>query len=238
MGSGLDPLMMEAVPITGLVCNTTYHFRTVAQNSFGSANGADRAFTTAPCAATPIKGTVYALNGRYPFTNLIYGYGVTNAGALIQLPGFPLLNGVTGDEDTSAPEQLTYDPARKRLYAINGTLGTLSVFNVDTRTGALTPAPFSPIGLAGGVHWTTVHVHPSGSPVVVGGIVGGFEIPPPPARSRATRSRRPRRHRPPGVRSRQMSHSCFRARSAVTAITSTRAPAMARAPTRAPRATR
>ena len=30
MGSGLDPLMMEAVPITGLVCNTTYHFRTVA----------------------------------------------------------------------------------------------------------------------------------------------------------------------------------------------------------------
>ena len=117
------------------------------------------------------------MNGRYPFTNLIYGYGVTNAGALIQLPGFPLLNGVTGDEDTSAPEQLTYDPARKRLYAINGTLGTLSVFNVDTRTGALTPAPFSPIVLAGGVLWTTVHVHPSGSPVVVGGIVGGFENP-------------------------------------------------------------
>ena len=146
-------------------------------NSFGPANGVDRAFTTAPCAATPIKGTVYALNGRYPFTNLIYGYGVTNAGALIQLPGFPLLNGVTGDDDTSAPEQLTYDAAKKRLYAINGTLGTLSVFNVDNRTGALTPAPFSPIVLAGGVVWTTVHVHPSGSPVVVGGIVGGFDNP-------------------------------------------------------------
>ena len=36
MGSGLDPVMMGAEPITGLVCNTTYHFRTVAQNSFGS----------------------------------------------------------------------------------------------------------------------------------------------------------------------------------------------------------
>ena len=71
---------MATVPISGLTCGTTYHFRAVATNSFGTATGSDRAFTTAPCAATPIKGTVYAMNG-YPFTNLIYGYGVTVRGA-------------------------------------------------------------------------------------------------------------------------------------------------------------
>ena len=35
--------------VTGLTCNTTYHFRAVGLNSAGTANGADASFTTAAC---------------------------------------------------------------------------------------------------------------------------------------------------------------------------------------------
>jgi hypothetical protein len=168
MGSGFNVVQMATVPISGLTCGSTYHFRAVATNSFGTAAGFDRAFTTAPCVATAIRGTVYALEG-YSFTNLIYGYGVTSSGALVQIPGFPVLTGGVGGDDV--PEQLTYDPAARRLYAINSTSNTLSAFSVNTSTGALTPMPFSPIALPPGF-WTTVRVHPSGSPVIVGGVDG------------------------------------------------------------------
>src|SRR5204862_3465183 len=128
----------------------------------------DREFRTAPCIGMPIKGTVYSLV-VYPFSNLIYGYGVDNAGALIQIPGFPALTAGVTDGDQPAPEQLTYDATKKRLYAINSRSNTLSVFDVDIRTGALTAMPFSPIALPMGF-WTTVRVHPSGSPVTVAGV--------------------------------------------------------------------
>jgi len=53
-GSETDGLPLDggvkAVPvygnIAGLASHTTYHFRMVAQNAFGTAYGADRAFTT------------------------------------------------------------------------------------------------------------------------------------------------------------------------------------------------
>jgi len=168
MGSGFDLAPIATVPISGLSCGSTYHVRAVATNSFGTATGFDRAFTTAPCVATPIIGTVYAMNG-YPFTNLIYGYGATSSGALVQIPGFPVMTGGIGNDNDDPPEQLTYDASKKRLYAINTISSTLSVFSVDTSTGALTPMPFSPIALPAGNFWTTVRVHPSGSPVIVGG---------------------------------------------------------------------
>ena len=176
MGSGFDLLPMATVPISGLACGSTYHVRTVATNSFGTSNSADRAFTTAPCVPTAITGTVYTLVG-YPFTNLVYGHGVTGAGALVQLPGFPALTGGVGEQNGGAPEHLTYDPAKKRLYVVNSQSNTVSVFDADPRTGALTPTSFSPIVLPPGIFFTTVKVHPSGSPLVVGGFVGGFDNP-------------------------------------------------------------
>jgi len=38
--------------ITGLACNSTYHFRVVAVNNAGNYNGWDQAFTTGPCLLT------------------------------------------------------------------------------------------------------------------------------------------------------------------------------------------
>ena len=135
--------------ISGLTCNTTYHFRTVATNSFGSSTGSDRAFVTAPCVMGAFKGIVYALN-QFPFTNLIYGYGVKGTGALEQLPGFPMPTGGAGDDENEGSEQLTYDSATSRLYAINIMTNTLSAFSVNPRTGALTPMPYQPDPAAAG----------------------------------------------------------------------------------------
>ncbi len=62
-----------AVPVTGLVCNTLYHFQATAANSAGTATGADATFTTSACpltppsvttnAATSITATTAAMNG-------------------------------------------------------------------------------------------------------------------------------------------------------------------------------
>ena len=140
MGSGFDVVPLNSVPIAGLTCNTTYHMRTVATNSFGTSNGFDRAFMTAPCVTGAFKGIVYALN-QYPFTNLIYGYGVSSAGTLTQLPGFPMATGGASDGEGDGSEQLTYDSANGRLYAINILTNTLSAFSVNPRTGALPRCP-------------------------------------------------------------------------------------------------
>ena len=37
-------------PVSGLTCNTTYHYRLVATNSWGTSNGSDKTFTTSSCA--------------------------------------------------------------------------------------------------------------------------------------------------------------------------------------------
>jgi hypothetical protein len=47
-GSGSAPVNVNAA-ITGLTCSSTYHFRLVATNAGGTANGADRTFTTSTC---------------------------------------------------------------------------------------------------------------------------------------------------------------------------------------------
>ena len=40
-------------PVSGLICNTTYHYRLVATNSAGTNNGSDKTFTTSDCPADP-----------------------------------------------------------------------------------------------------------------------------------------------------------------------------------------
>ena len=51
VGSGTASTAIANGSITGLTCNTLYHFRATATNSTGTATGADATFTTAACAA-------------------------------------------------------------------------------------------------------------------------------------------------------------------------------------------
>ena len=51
---GSDPLAREsAVDLTGLTPGTTYHYRVVAPNGYGTTNGSDQTFTTLPGSAPP-----------------------------------------------------------------------------------------------------------------------------------------------------------------------------------------
>jgi hypothetical protein len=43
--------------LNNLTCNTAYHFRIVAQNTYGTSNGSDASFTTSACATAPATPT-------------------------------------------------------------------------------------------------------------------------------------------------------------------------------------
>jgi hypothetical protein len=51
-GEGASPVAVSA-SVTGLLANTTYHFRVVATNPGGTSRGSDEAFTTQPPSQTP-----------------------------------------------------------------------------------------------------------------------------------------------------------------------------------------
>src|SRR4029079_8159678 len=87
------------------------------------------------------------------------------AGTLALLSGFPMPSGGNGGAG-SFSEHMTFGDGR--LYVINEGSNSLSVFNVNSSSGALTAMPFSPIALSAGDP-ACVTVHPAGSPVVVGG---------------------------------------------------------------------
>jgi len=64
-----------SAPLTGLTCNTIYHFRVKGVNSIGPTNGSDATFTTAACPTTaPVVTTLAA--------NAIAAYGATLNGTV------------------------------------------------------------------------------------------------------------------------------------------------------------
>lgn len=112
-------------------------------------------------------GFLYSLVNENGNANRIYGFSVNEStGALTLLPGFPVSTGGNGANGVSS-EELFYDSANGRLYAVNSGTPSVSAFSVNRWTGALTPL-FSPISLPSGKEWECVSVHPSGSPLVVG----------------------------------------------------------------------
>ena len=112
---------------------------------------------------------VYALRQVSGGANRIYGFGLDQAtGELTALPGFPVATGGNGGVGRWR-EQLVFGGGR--LFAVNDGSNTLSVFAVNQATGALTAMPFSPVALGSGF-WGVVGVHPTGSPVLVGNVVG------------------------------------------------------------------
>ena len=52
LGAGNSGVAIGGGSITGLICNTLYHFRAVATNTSGTTNGADATLTTVRCAIT------------------------------------------------------------------------------------------------------------------------------------------------------------------------------------------
>jgi hypothetical protein len=83
-GSGTSPVAVSAL-ITGLTCNTLYHFRATATSAAGPATGADSTFVTSPAGCvftdeplisgvTPIKAVhVTELRVRIDFLRARYG---------------------------------------------------------------------------------------------------------------------------------------------------------------------
>lgn len=118
-----------------------------------------------PPPPTP-KSFVYALRDVTGGANQLYGYQLDpDTGQLAALPGFPIATGGVG-KGYSISEGLAYDAANRRIYALNSS--TITIYSVDARTGALAPLTSSPINLGPG-GWSTQALHPSGSPLIVGG---------------------------------------------------------------------
>jgi uncharacterized protein (TIGR03437 family) len=144
----------------------TFNF-TVTATDANSCTGT-RGYTVSIASPPPPQmRALYALNDCRGCGNQIFGFAVNETtGALTPLPGFPINTSGNGDGLT-ASERLTIDRANQRLYAINSGTNNVSAYAINPATGALTPLPFSPIGLDGG-NWNTIAVHPSGSPLVIG----------------------------------------------------------------------
>ncbi len=126
-------------------------------------------------------GFLYFLNDDST-GNRIYGFRVDETtGQLTALTGFPV-NAAIGGINNIVSERMTVDPVHKRLYIVNEGSDSVSVYSIDSATGAITPMPFSPISLGSGV-WNSIAVHPSGSPMIVAnnslnGVVQSFVITP------------------------------------------------------------
>jgi hypothetical protein len=76
--------------INNLTCNTVYHFRIVAQNSYGTTNGTDVSFNTAVCPTPPPPSIdhIYPLTMTASTTALttlyVYGYNFSTSGGQLQ----------------------------------------------------------------------------------------------------------------------------------------------------------
>ena len=118
-------------------------------------------------------GYLYVLNMESGVESKIYGFETDpETGALTPLAGFPIGTGALGTQFLLT-ETLAVDPVNGRLFVLNDGPDTLSVYKIDAATGSLTPMPYSPIALSA-ANWGTVAVHPSGSPVIVGGMISSF----------------------------------------------------------------
>jgi DNA-binding beta-propeller fold protein YncE len=99
VGSGEEPVAVPAVELTGLKIGTTYHYRVVARNEYGTVDGPDQQFTTLPAAlieasATDVTATSATLSAQInPLgsdTSAYFQYGSTNCatspGSCVSVP--------------------------------------------------------------------------------------------------------------------------------------------------------
>lgn len=105
--------------ITGLSCNTTYHFRVTAVNSVGTTNGSDATFTTSACApsvttgsATSITASGATLGGTVSSggasTTVTFEYGLTTGyGSSASASQSPLSAGASNSSVSAAISSLS-----------------------------------------------------------------------------------------------------------------------------------
>ncbi|MBE7516862.1 MAG: beta-propeller fold lactonase family protein [Chloracidobacterium sp.] len=122
-------------------------------------------FVIAGTASVSKAGFVYSVVDAVE-GNQIYGFSANETtGELTLLAGFPVATGFIGGGNTNL-EHIVYDPVNKFLFVANRGSSNISVYSVNTMTGAIAPASFSPI--ASVANQRTLKVHPSGSPLIVG----------------------------------------------------------------------
>ena len=113
--------------LSGLSCNTTYHYRASGTNIAGTTNGGDQAFTTAACVpGAPTIGTATAGNAQ---ASVSFSAPASNGGAAI-----------TGYTVTSSPGSFTGTGATSPIIVSGLTNGTAYTFTVTATNSAGTGA--------------------------------------------------------------------------------------------------
>ncbi len=150
--------------VSGLVPNTTYHYRAVGVNGGGTTNGVDRTFTTAQAppeattnAASGVTTTGATLNGTVNANNLsstvTFEYGTdTNYGTTVTAAQSP----VTGTSNTTVSKAITGLVSNTTYhYRVIGVNGAGTTNGADQTFTTLTAAPTVTTDAASGVGTTT-----------------------------------------------------------------------------------
>ena len=179
--------------ITGLVCNTTYHFRVKAVNSIGTTDGSDGTFTTSRCeqtitfdnpgaqnfGTTPTLSATASSSLTPTFTSSTTGVcTITSGGALT----FVTEGSCTIDADQAGDASYLAAPTVSQTFTVNAvqpgapTIGTATAG--DTQASVAFTAPTNTGGTA--ITGYTVTSNPGGftgtgtaSPIVVIGLTNG-----------------------------------------------------------------
>jgi Leucine-rich repeat (LRR) protein len=150
-----------SVSITGLTCNTLYHFHVTANNGTGGTiDGGDLTFTTSACpagspsattsAASAITQTSATLNGTATAngasTTVLFGYGLTTAyGASVAAAQSPLAGSASGAAVSASISGLNCGTLYHfHVTANNGTGGTIDGGDLNFTTAACSTSSVAP----------------------------------------------------------------------------------------------
>src|SRR5882762_3870585 len=114
---------------------------------------------------------VYTNNNDVP--NTVAAFSVGFGGTLMTVPGSPFMTGGDGSGLFVASNTAAATMRKRFLYVSNNGTNDISVFSIDTTTGALTPVPGSPFatGGSGSLFGISLAVTPNGKFLYAGNSV-------------------------------------------------------------------